>query len=246
MIRIILSVIVMSVLLSGIAQGQSDSADLPLYYAVERNAIVYSAPDSSKPSFEIKLREPVVMLRDLEGWMQIRTEDGSVGYVSAHAVSNVWMRVSKKSRTLFVYRGTELVREIAADFGYNAFANKVKRGSLQEPDHWRTPDGVFYVVRKNPRSQFYKAFVLNYPTAKDAERGREQNLISQAQYDAIVRAEEEVRMPPMNTALGGFIEIHGRGTGAGINWTQGCVAVHDYEIDHIWQLAQVGTPVLIE
>lgn len=246
MIRFILSIIMMGTLLPGTAQGQSDRRDPPLYYAVERDAIVYSAPDSSKPSFEIKMREPLFMLRDLGGWMQIRTQDGSVGYVSAHAVSNVWMRVSKKSRTLFVYRGTELVREIAADFGYNAFADKVKRGSVQEPDHWRTPDGVFYVVRKNPRSQFYKAFVLNYPTAEDAERGREENLISEAQYDAILRAEEEMRMPPMNTALGGYIEIHGHGTGAGVNWTQGCVAVHDHEIDQIWQLAQVGTPVLIE
>lgn len=217
-----------------------------MYYAIERDATVYSAPDSAKPYLRVKLREPVFLLRDRGAWLQVKTEDGAIGYVPRTAVSNVWIRVSKEHRTLFVYQGTELVREIAADFGYNAFADKVRRGSSRDPDHWRTPEGVFYVVRKNPNSQFYKALVLNYPNAEDAERGRRQNLITQAQYQAIVRAEEEMRMPPMNTPLGGYIEIHGRGTGAGVNWTQGCVAVHDHEIDQLWQLAHVGTPVLIE
>lgn len=227
------------------ARSRSDD-DLPMYYAVDRRATVYAAPDSSKPYVRLALREPVFLLRDRGDWLQVKTNDGEVGYVSARSVSNVWIRVSKATRTLFVYRGTELVRKVSADFGSNAFADKERRGSSLDPDHWRTPEGVFYVVRKNANSQFYKALVLNYPTAEDAKRGRRENLISNAQYQAIVRADEEMRMPPMNTALGGYIEIHGRGTGAGVNWTMGCVAVHDYEIDQLWQLAHVGTPVLIE
>ncbi len=246
MIRVLLTFVLLIAAVALEARAQSAEAELPMYYAVERGATVYSAPDSSRPYLRLKLREPVFLLEERGDWLRVKTSDGALGYVPAGAVSNVWIRVSKATKTLFVYQGTELVRKIRADFGVNVFADKVKRGSTRDPDHWRTPEGVFYVVRKNPQSQFYKALVLNYPTAEDAERGRRENLITQAQYRDIVRAEEEMRMPPMNTALGGYIEIHGRGTGAGVNWTQGCVAIHDQEIDDLWQLAHVGTPVLIE
>lgn len=228
------------------AAQQSHEGEPPLYYAVERDAMLYSAPDSAKRYIQLKLREPLFLMEHRGDWYQVRTGEGAVGYVPAASVSNVWIRVSKSERTLFVYRGTELVERVPADFGVNAFADKIRRGGVQNPDDWRTPEGVFYVVNKNPNSQFYKALVLNYPSADDAERGLKEDLITPSQYQAIVRAEEEMRMPPMNTALGGYIEIHGRGTGAGVNWTQGCVAVHDQEIDRLWQLAHVGTPVLIE
>ncbi len=246
MYRALLAVLLLSLGTVAGTHAQSSEDEAPMSYAIERDATVYSAPDAAKPYLKLKLREPVFLVKDRGDWLQVRTNDGSLGYMPARSVSNVWIRVSKAKKTVFVYRGTELVRKISADFGYNAFADKERRGSTVQPDHWRTPDGVFYVVRKNANSQFYKALVLNYPTAEDAERGRKENLITHAQYQAIVRAEEDMRMPPMNTPLGGYIEIHGRGTGAGINWTQGCVAVHDYEIDEIWDLAHVGTPVLIE
>lgn len=226
------------------AQASDDA--LPIYYAVERGAMIYSAPDSMRPYMPLPFREPVFLLDEDEPWLRVKTQDGKHGYVPARSVSNIWIRVSKASKTLYVYRGTELLHKVAADFGVNAFSDKEKRGSAHEPDHWRTPEGVFYVIAKNPRSTFYKALVLNYPNAEDAERGRRRNIISSKEYAAIVDAERDFRVPPMNTALGGFIEIHGHGTGAGVNWTQGCVAIHDHHIDELWQLAKVGTPVLIE
>lgn len=227
-------------------EARSSTEALPLYYAVTKGSYIYSEPNTSRPYAELKFREPVHSMGENGGWMEIRTLDGARGYVPVSAVSNVWIRVSKSNGILYVYRGEELLRKYRADFGTNAFADKVQRGSDWEPDHWRTPDGTFFVVRKNPNSQFYKAFVLNYPTAKDADRGLRQRLISASQHRAIVRAEENFESPPMNTALGGLIEIHGRGTGAGSNWTQGCVAVRDAEMDELWRWVQVGTPVLIE
>jgi L,D-peptidoglycan transpeptidase YkuD (ErfK/YbiS/YcfS/YnhG family) len=50
----------------------------------------------------------------------------------------------------------------------------------------------------------------------------------------------------MNTPLGGWIEIHGEGTGASTNWTQGCVAVENRVMNELWTQVSVGTPVLIE
>jgi hypothetical protein len=101
-------------------------------------------------------------------------------------------------------------------------------------------------VHKNPDSEFYKAFVLNYPKVEDARRGLENGLISQSQYDAIEQAQEEFRIPPMNTELGGWIEIHGDGTGDATAWTQGCVALRNGVMDELWDQVRVGTPVLVE
>lgn len=246
MVRILLVALLIGGASTRAAEAQASDDALPLYYAVQRGPMIYSAPDSARPYIALTFREPVYRLDEKEGWLHVKTQDGAVGYVPSKAVSNVWIRVSKANKTLYVYRGTDLIKKIPADFGYNVFADKEKRGSTREPDHWRTPEGIFFIVNKNPRSQFYKALVLNYPSAEDAERGRRQNLISEAQYRAIVKAEQDFEIPPMNTALGGWIEIHGKGTGVGSNWTQGCVAVRDAHIDELWNWAEVGTPVLIE
>ena len=228
------------------SQAQA-SADLPvLYYAIEPKVTVFTAPDSSRAYFTLRRREPVEVLEDHGRWVRVRTQERATGYVPKAQLSNVWIRISKREATLYLYEGDQLLRAFPTDFGQNAFADKEKRGSLYEPDHWRTPDGVFFIANKNPRSKFYKALVLNYPNAEDAERGLEQGYISKAEYDAILAAEAAIAMPPMNTALGGWIEVHGDGTGARSNWTQGCVAVHNDHIDYLWRHVYVGTPVLIE
>ena len=217
-----------------------------VHYVVKRQATLYRQPSTGQPYLELGFREPLQVLETSDGWHHVKTSDGVDGYVPESALSNVWLRVSKQKKTVFLYEGTSLVRQFPADFGYNAFADKERRGSMTNPDDWRTPEGVFFVVRKNPNSTFYKALVLNYPTAEDAARGRQQGLISETEYRAIVDAEQRFDMPPMHTALGGWIEIHGDGTGVSTNWTQGCVAVHNDHIDELWEWVHVGTPVLVE
>ena len=221
-------------------------ADPGLYYAVQHQAMVYSAPDSSKPYMRLKMQEPVHLVNRAGTWCEVKTDDGADGFMACDAISNLWIRVSKLRQRVYVYHGTELVRTIKADLGYNTFADKERRGSARYRDHWRTPEGHFFVVNKNANSQFYKAFVLNYPTVDDAERGRKNGLITEAEYESIVEAQKQFRMPPMNTDLGGWIEIHGDGTGRATNWTQGCIAIPNHIIDALWDEVKVGTPVLIE
>lgn len=217
-----------------------------MYYVIKRGATVYTKPDGAQAYLRLEFREAVFVLSSEDDWSRIRTQDGAQGYIETAALSNVWIRVSKRRKTLYLYRGMDLIMQVPADFGFNAVADKVRQGSRANPDHWRTPDGTFFVVRKNPYSKFYKAFVLNYPTAEDARRGLKQGLISKRQHDSIVQAEENFTSPLMSTALGGMIEIHGDGTGVSNNWTQGCVAVHNTHIDQLWTLVEVGTPVIIE
>jgi len=221
-------------------------ADADLFYVPGESAMLYNRPDSTAPVERLGVRTPVTRLRCPDAWCRVRTDRGRTGYLPRHAISNIWIRVSKTDRRVYVYRGPHLAHVFKADFGYNAFSDKQQRGSSRERDHWRTPEGTFYVVRRNPNSQFHKALVLNYPTAQDAYRGLKRGLISRAQYERIVDAQEDFRMPPMNTKLGGWIEIHGDGTGAATNWTQGCVALHNEDMNTLWWWAEVGTPVRVE
>ena len=114
------------------------------------------------------------------------------------------------------------------------------------PDQRRTPEGLFYISRLHPHSQFYKALIINYPSPRHAEQGLRLGLINRGQYAAIVDAAMFVRNPPMNTPLGGLIEFHGSGVAGRANWTHGCIALSDSDMDRLWALAEVGTPVLIE
>lgn len=220
--------------------------EAPLFYVAGESVFLYNRSDSTAPAARLPMRTPVTRLECTDGWCRVRTEEGRTGYLHSSVISNVWIRVSKEKRRVYLYRGTELVDTFQADLGYNSFADKKRRGAQSRPDHWRTPEGTFYVVHKNSQSEFYKALVLNYPTVEDARRGFENDLISRHQYEAIKRAQEEYRIPPMNTALGGWIEIHGDGTGEATTWTQGCVAVRNQDMNVLWTKVQVGTPVLVE
>lgn len=220
--------------------------DGSLYYSVARRAAVFNDANGANEVFKLNFREPVNVIERKGLWSLIQTEDGKKGYVSHKDISNIWIRISKRKKSVYVYRGTQLIKRYIADFGNNVASDKIQRGDIRSPDDWRTPEGTFFVVSKNPNSKFYKALVLNYPNAEDARRGYRQGLISKKEYDAIVAAEENGNIPPMNTMLGGWIEIHGDGTGGGTNWTQGCIAIENDKMDELWPLIQVGTPVLTE
>lgn len=226
-------------------EASSTVADANLHYVAGGAAMLYRGPSEEAPIQQMPVRTPLHHLGCDGDWCRVRLEDGEQGYVAEGTLSNTWIHVDKDARRLHVYAGTEHVATYNADFGPNVFLDKERRGSLQEQDHWRTPEGLFHVVRLNPNSQYYKALVLDYPGRDDAERGLEQGIISDEEYEAIIEAHDERRMPPMSTELGGWIEIHGDGTGAATTWTRGCVALHNADLDEVWRHAAVGTPVLI-
>ena len=240
-----LSLLVLAVM-QETAYAQGGKQEAPIYYAVGRPAMIFSQPDSTRPYVALDLLEPVYLLEEMEEWYRVRTENGAEGYVAAGTLSNVWIRVDKRKQMVYLYRGGKLHEKMPADFSNNTFLDKQRRGSQLAPDHWRTPEGYFYVVDKNPASRFYRALILNYPNVEDARHGLRQGTISQAEYEAILRADSMHTRPPMDTALGGLIEIHGDGTGLQTNWTRGCVAVQNNHMNQLWRWARVGTPVLIE
>jgi hypothetical protein len=226
------------------ADRRSAAEDAPIYYVVRERPPVFSKPGSGVALGRLDFREDVRVIAQRDGWSRVLTDE-TVGWVASASLSNVWILFDKESRDLYVYRGTEIVRTLPADVSQNPEDDKVRRAALGERKHYRIPEGEFYVCGKNENSQYHRSLMLSYPAPEDAERGLEAGLISQSEYDAIVRAATRFQSPPMGTKLGGAIAIHGQGSGRKRAWTRGCIALRDVHIDAIWDLVEIGTPVLI-
>jgi lipoprotein-anchoring transpeptidase ErfK/SrfK len=105
----------------------------------------------------------------------------------------------------------------------------------------------------HPSKRFYKFLGLSYPSLKHAANGLQAGTISQGEYLAIKRALEDGRQPPWDTRLGGAVGIHGRTAAAtGVtpapgaeNWTDGCIALDNADVDEIFSVVSLGTPVTI-
>ncbi|NCO92427.1 MAG: hypothetical protein COZ06_22765 [Armatimonadetes bacterium CG_4_10_14_3_um_filter_66_18] len=106
-----------------------------------------------------------------------------------------------------------------------------------------TPEGEFYVCRKNPQSRYFRALQISYPNEGDAERGLRSGLITAAQRDRIVAALARREIPPQNTSLGRDLYIHGGGIGS--NWTQGCVALTNEDMAELYEFVPLQADVEI-
>ncbi len=94
----------------------------------------------------------------------------------------------------------------------------------------RTPEG-WYTTSDKPWSTFYAAIAVHYPNAADARAGAASGRISPRQSDAILAAEVAGRKPAQTTPLGGEILLHGGGSST--DWTLGCIALEDADIDDL-------------
>jgi murein L,D-transpeptidase YafK len=159
------------------------------------------------------------------------------------ATDQVKIVIKKMDRRLLLSTMDGSERVYAVALGKNWAADKAIEG-----DH-ATPLGEFYVCAKNPRSKYFRSLCISYPNAEDAERGLAAGLLTAAEHAQIVEAIGLGTMPPQHTRLGGEIYIHGQrdGRGAGVakDWTRGCVALDDVDMREVYDLAAIGTPVLI-
>ena len=121
--------------------------------------------------------------------------------------------------------------------GFNPIDDKEEQGD------GCTPEGEFYISLKNSHSEYYLSLGISYPNAEDAVRGLREGIITQTQYEAIMLALRFHEMPPCNTPLGGAIYIHGCGSQR--DWTLGCVALDNKNIEELYAIVSNGTPVFI-
>ena len=153
-------------------------------------------------------------------------------------LENPHLVVKKNKRQLQVFDNKKLIRTYSIALGFTPKGDKEVEGD------GKTPEGTFYIFTKNPQSAFYLSLGVSYPSIDDAERGLKAKIISQEEYDAIVKAINAKEMPPQNTALGGEIYIHGGGTI--MDWTAGCAALGNEDMKEIFEAIPIGTEVKIE
>lgn len=132
--------------------------------------------------------------------------------------------VLKKEHKMELLAGESVIKTYTVAIGRGGLAPKQKQG-----DHL-TPEGLYEIDSRNKDSRFYRALHVSYPSEADRERARK-----------------------LGVAPGGDIMIHGIRNGLGwlgsmhrmVDWTDGCIAVTDGEMDEIWNLVPNGTPVEI-
>lgn len=131
--------------------------------------------------------------------------------------------IDKAAHKTYLVRAGELVHTYNCELGYNSVHQKLFAGD------GATPEGKYQISVVKRGSKFYKALLINYPNQMDRNR------FSENKRKGIINP---------HARIGGLIEIHGGG-GRNEDWTDGCVALTNKEMDHIMQSVTVGTPVTI-
>lgn len=147
---------------------------------------------------------------------------GSFAEDSAQSVDRVI--VLKKERTLQLMSHGKIVKTYKVALGGNPVGPKVQQGDR------RTPEGVYVLDYRNVHSQYYKSIHISYPNAADRAKAAKLN----------VRTGRDIFLHGLPNGERAVGSAH-RAT----DWTDGCVAVTDEEIDEIWKLVADGTPIEI-
>ena len=126
--------------------------------------------------------------------------------------------VQKGRRQMFLMNENDVLKSYDFELGFAPSGHKYVEGD------GRTPEGAYFIDRKNPNSSFYLSIGISYPNDADRARAR------------------ELGLPP-----GGDIFIHGtpRLFRRTEDWTAGCIAVRDREMEDIYAMVNVGTPIFI-
>jgi murein L,D-transpeptidase YafK len=132
--------------------------------------------------------------------------------------------VIKGQRTLTLLSRGKTLRTYKVALGGSPVGAKEQQG-----DH-KTPEGHYILDRRNANSRFYKSIHVSYPSKQDDERAARRGV-----------------------SPGGDIMVHGLPNGFGwldathraMDWTDGCIALTNAEMDEIWNLVPIGTPIEI-
>jgi murein L,D-transpeptidase YafK len=131
--------------------------------------------------------------------------------------------VLKSYRRLMLMKGDEVLKTYIVSLGGDPVGPKIRQGDN------KTPEGHYVLDRHNQHSQYHRSIHISYPNADDLVRAR------------------RLGVPP-----GGELYIHGLPNGfhghseALGDWTEGCIAVTNAEMDEIWRAVADGTPIEIK
>lgn len=134
------------------------------------------------------------------------------------------VRVVKSKKRLYLIKEDEVFATYRVKFGADPKGHKVQQGDE------KTPEGLYYLTYKNSNSAYYRSIHISYPNAEDKEKARK-----------------------LGVDPGGDIMIHGQPNGYEwatffmqmVNWTDGCVALTNSDMDKVWDAIEPGTPIEI-
>lgn len=126
--------------------------------------------------------------------------------------------VQKGRRQMFLMNGNDVLEAYDFELGFTPAGHKQFEGD------GKTPEGAYFIDRKNPNSSFYLSIGISYPNDADRARARE-----------------------LGQRPGGDIFIHGtpRAKRSNPDWTAGCIAVRDREMEDVYAMVNVGTPIFL-
>lgn len=127
--------------------------------------------------------------------------------------------VYKEQRKMHLMHRGEVLRSYDIGLGFAPYGHKGEEGD------GRTPEGEYIIDRRNPNSEFHLSIGIDYPNAQDIAKAK-----------------------AAGVSPGGDIFIHGRpskNAGGGRDWTAGCIAVTNREMERIYAMVENGTPISI-
>ena len=150
--------------------------------------------------------------------------DSGTTRTSAHVLADSIV-VEKSQHRLSLYHHGTLLHTYLVALGQQPVGDKVRIGDM------RTPEGIFRIEARNPESRYHRALRISYPDAAHRAKAR-----------------------ALGVSPGGDIMIHGlpaRQAWVGpahrdFDWTEGCIAVTNAEIEEIWSAVPVGIPIQIK
>lgn len=155
--------------------------------------------------------------------------------------------ISRSSQELKIMNGEQIVKQFRITYG------KGGKGAKRVVGDRKTPLGVYKIVNFKGDSKFHYFMQLDYPNLLDAWYGYKNKVITANEFKYITTSIKNDGVPPQDTKLGGYIGIHGLGETTDqklaihneLNWTQGCIAMTNEEINVLKEYVDIGTRVII-
>ena len=133
--------------------------------------------------------------------------------------------VEKAARKLSIFRDGKALKSYRVALGRNPIGHKQQEGDM------RTPEGIYQIDYRNPNSDYHLSLHISYPSAEDNARAAERGV--PAGFDIMIHGLPNGR---------GWIGAFHRQT----DWTAGCIALTDEEIEELWRVTPDGTVVEIQ
>ena len=149
----------------------------------------------------------------------------------------IFIKVFKERRVLELYVNNEITGRFKIGLGNKPIGHKRVEGDR------KTPEGSYYVCTKHDKTLFTYFLGISYPNKLDAKTAYDKGDIDEETYNAIVKANDLKIKPNWDSKLGGEVGIHGGGNSS--DWTFGCIALSNDDIEILYDFVSLKTPVEI-